>query len=845
MLKRTSECLLTALCWWCIVPNASAAPLNGREVSEDIFYQFMPIAWRDSDNDPFRFGDFDGMTASLDYLENLGITAVWMNPIFPSPAYHGYQHGPGDQINARFGTEAQFLNFVQQAHARGIKVFIDFVVYGISQDAIWFQDAFGNPSSPYDNWLAFTNSGNTNYLGSVYTTWNGDTVGFIHWNLDHPNPTGLVTTWAQHWLDPNGDGDPADGIDGYRLDHVWEQYPSGPNGWGYNLDWWITWRDNLRTVYPDVFIFAEQADWGITGANLLPAFDATMTKPWEFAVRDALSNEDAGSLYSQTAATLASLPSGKYFLGIIGDHDVDRLTSVIGGSLEKAKAAAAVLLTSPFPPMIYTGDEIGMLGFKGNYGSDANDIPMREPFKWNAVAGPPMSNYWVLNSQAFNNAYSSNNDGRSVEEQSGVAGSLLEEYKLLIAARKAHVALRRGTYIPITATTTRVWAFLRYQDNTESLMVAVNLRGSPTTFDLDLSAMVIPGGSTTVQDVITGQLLPDLNNANRNAYQITLGAYRYHVLAVNLQPPAPDPTAIDGIDIPDSFTAAEIVATQDNATGLGDNISELDQLFVRFEVDGYRVGITGNLATDGTGLALLFDTISGGQNVLDFNGFAPPPAGPDQLTGLRLDGGFAPDHMIFVNTFGGSIWVDQYVLPTGSPAAKTYRGTGTVNDGDGLLTGGTNPNGMQVAMNNTNSLGVTGTDPSGAATARHGFEMFIPYADIGAAGPGATVGVSAFIMGSSGDVSNQWLPGLGGGQSNLGVAPDLTTVPGDQFVLIAPQVPGDLDGDGDIDFVDLGFFVGVLVGTDLDAQHIARSDLNLDGNSNGEDVSLFVSLMLP
>lgn len=840
---RVAYVVIATFLWF--TPLAQGAPLDGREVSEDIFYQFMPIAFRDSDNDANRFGDFDGMTASLDYLQDLGITAVWMNPIFDSPAYHGYQHGPADQLNPRFGTEAEFLNFVQQAHLRGIKVFLDFVVYGISHDTTWYQDAVGNPASPYDNWLAFENGANTSFLGAVYNTWNGDSVGFIHWNLNDPGPTGLVTTWGQHWLDPNGDGDPSDGIDGYRLDHVWEQYPTGPNGWGYNLDWWVTWRDNLRTVNPDMFFFAEQADWGITGANLLPAFDATMTKPWEFAARDSLATENAGRLISETAATLASLPAGKHFMGIIGDHDVDRLTSVIGGSMEKAKAAAAVLLTSPFPPMIYSGDEIGMQGFKANYGSDANDIPFREPFKWNAVAGPPMSNYWALNSQAFNNAYSADNDGRSVEEQSGVVGTLLEEYKLLIAARKSHISLRRGAHIPIGTTTSRVWTFLRYEEAAESLIVAINLFGGSQSFDLDLSAFEIPGGTTTVQDVMTGQFLSDINAENQSSYGITLGAYRYRILTVSIQPPVPDPNALDGLDVPAGIGPGQVVATQDNATGLGDNISELDQLFVRSDATGYRIGITGNLATDGTGLAVLFDTVAGGQNVLDFNGFAPPPAGPDRLTGLRLDSGFAPDHMVFINTFGGSIFVDQYTLPTGSPASKTYRGMGTVNDGDALLSGGNNPNGMQVAMNNTNSLGVTSVDASAAATANHGFDLLIPYADIGAAGPSATAGISVFIMQSSGDVSNQWLPGLGGGQSNLGVAPDMTSVAGNQFVIVAPTVAGDLDGDGDVDLVDLDLFVGVLVGTNLDAQHIARSDLDQDGGPSGDDISLFVGAMLP
>ena len=86
--------------------------------------------------------------------------------------------------------------------------------------------------------------------------------------------------------------------------------------------------------------------------------------------------------------------------------DVDRLATAIGDDLEKGKAAAAVLLCQPFAPIIYHGDEIGMRGAKNTgYSGDAADIPMREPFKWNAVAGPPMSNYWILNGPAYAGRY--------------------------------------------------------------------------------------------------------------------------------------------------------------------------------------------------------------------------------------------------------------------------------------------------------------------------------------------------------------------------------------------------------------------------------------------------------
>jgi hypothetical protein len=85
-------------------------------------------------------------------------------------------------------------------------------------------------------------------------------------------------------------------------------------------------------------------------------------------------------------------------MGIIGDHDVDRLASEIGAdkTAGRARAAAAVLMLQPFPPVIYYGDELGMLGRAGSYDSDANDIPRREPFKWGPVAADSPSLAWIL-----------------------------------------------------------------------------------------------------------------------------------------------------------------------------------------------------------------------------------------------------------------------------------------------------------------------------------------------------------------------------------------------------------------------------------------------------------------
>lgn len=515
--------------------------LPSSAVADDVFYSFMPIAWRDSNNDLYRYGDFGGMTDSLDYLQGLGVTAVWMNPIFPSPAYHGYQHGAGDQVNTWFGDQDGFRQFVLAAHAHGIKVFIDFVAYETSQSTPWFQSAYNNPGSPYDTWLAFTNGANSSYAGGSYTTWNGARVGYILWNLFDPNPVALDASWGVKWLDIDGDGDFNDGVDGYRLDHV---YTNPPEGWGATLSFWQGWNNALRAVNPNVFTFAEPGDWSDYGDDLLPAFNATFTKPFESAVRNAFNVGNAVGLYTNMSTTLSKLngkPDNHTFLAIIGDHDVDRVSSLVGDDFSRCRNAAAILLLQPLPPIIYYGDEIGMRGKKGSYSGDASDIPRREPFKWNAVAGPPMSNYFVQNSAAFSGRYEHDNDGRSVEEQQGVAGSLMETYRSLIALRRESVALRRGIYRPITANDNRPWVFVRESDWQQSVLVAINLSSATITVNLNLGDFSVQSGSTTPVDLLTGEELPPITSINQSAYSLTLAPYGYRALDVHLWTTAPPP----------------------------------------------------------------------------------------------------------------------------------------------------------------------------------------------------------------------------------------------------------------------------------------------------------------
>lgn len=753
----------------------------GRDVRDDVFYQFMPIAWRDSDGDASRFGDFGGMTASLPYLDSLGVTAVWMNPIFASPAYHGYQHMPANQLNPWFGSEAQFRSFVSAAHAESVKVLLDFVAYHVSQNSTYFLDSYRNPASPYSGYLAYTNAANSTFDGGSFTTWNGSTVGQIKWRLDNPAVTSLVDGWCQHWMDPDGDGDPADGIDGWRLDHV-----LADEGWGYTTAWWQQWKNAILAKNPAAFTVIEQADWGSYGGDLLAGHDAAFTIPFMFAARAALASESASGLYASMRATIASLPPGRTYVAIVGNHDVNRLASSIGDVAGRNRVAAAILMTQPFPPCIYYGDEIGMRGTKGNWGTDANDIPMREPFKWNAVAGPPMSNYFVLNASAYGARAERDHDGRSVQEQTGVPGSLLETYRALIALRRGHLALRRGGYAEVPSSSQSVWAFVRQAEG-ETLLVAINLAGSAQAMALDLSGFELPAGDSPVRDVTSGATLAPLTPANLGAYPLTLPAYGWVVLNANLAPgPPPPPSPYDGRDIPRDFGAASLAATQSAAATAGDHLNELDQMFLRATPEGLAVGLTGNLDRSGTGLALLLDTAAGGQDSLATAWIPAPPYGPSDLAGLGFDAGFVPELLLWFNDYGGTQYADLYTLASGGGGTHRYLGSNLVDGGSPLLAGGSNPNGLLAARSDSNRAGVTASSAADAASANFGFEALLPWADLGLGGPGAEMRVMAAIVAGSGALSNQVLPPLGAGAGAPGLPPlSLKEVAGVQYATVS------------------------------------------------------------
>ncbi len=257
-------------------------------------------------------------------------------------------------------------------------------------------------------------------------------------------------------------------------------------------------------------------------------------------------------------------------------------------------------------------------------------------------------------------------------------------------------------------------------------------------------------------------------------------------------------SAPDGENIPADSGSATLAATQNNFTQFGDSNSageagssgsELDALFLSNTAAALQMGITGNLEANGNFYAIFLETGPGGVSVLSVPEGAGPMSGVlTALNGTAFDGGFSPTHVLFVNagseSSGQFAYVDLFDLRTNT---GRYVGKVAVGSGASTLEEGDNPNGLALAFDNSNAVGVTGDavktpaeNETDAKTADTGLEALIPFADIGLAQ--TTIRYMVVLTGNKGYFSNQFLPGLGGGYSNLGDPPkDINLLAGLQY----------------------------------------------------------------
>ncbi|SER52335.1 alpha-glucosidase [Tranquillimonas rosea] len=444
---------------------------------DGIIYQIYPRSFQDSGGN--GVGDLRGIGQRLDHLAGLGVDAIWISPIYPSPMLDGgYDISDYRGIDPTFGTLKDFDRLVADAHARGLRVLLDFVPSHTSDQHPWFRASRASRSDPRRDWYIWRDPAPD---GGPPNNWISE-FGGPAWTWDEPTGQYYLNIYlyaqpALNWRNPEVRAEMYDtmrfwfdrGVDGFRVDAAEHLTPDDQLRDNLpNPDWRVEEgpaRSLFRTYsshqpegfeivremrqvadeYPGRVLVGEAYGtldevmlyYGETGDGFhLPFNFELITAPW-----DPLHIADFADTYE------GALPAGAWPNWVLGNHDRDRVASRTGPA--QARVAAMLLLTLRGTPTIYQGDELGMVNEtvppemvqdpweKNNPGYGLGRDPVRIPIPWTDGPGRGFTEGtpWLPLSSV---------DSAAAQEDD--PGSMLTLYRALIDLRQTEPALSRGRY---------------------------------------------------------------------------------------------------------------------------------------------------------------------------------------------------------------------------------------------------------------------------------------------------------------------------------------------------------------------------------------------------------------
>src|SRR5580704_2814632 len=476
-------------------------------------YQIYPRSFQDSNDD--GVGDLRGIVRRLDYLAELGVDAIWISPIFPSPmADFGYDVSDYTGIDPLFGTLADFDALLAAAHAKGLKLLLDLVPNHTSVEHPWFQESRSSRTNPKREWYIWRDPAPG---GGPPNNWLSE-FGGSAWQLDaatgqyyyhaflsqqpdlnwrNPNVAAAIHDVMRFWL--------RRGVDGFRVDVIWQMIkddqfrdnPPNPDFRAgdpppkrviqlYSADLpevhdVIAGLRRVVEAFPQRLLIGEiylpierlVAYYGRDlGGVHLPFNFALLDTPWQ-----------ARAIAKLIDRYEAALPPGGWPNWVLGNHDRPRIASRVGA--DQARVAAMLLLTLRGTPTIYYGDEIGMQQVpipkelvrdpveRNMPGLGLGRDGTRTPMQWDATrhAGFSQAEPWLPLAEDFHS--------ENVVNQRGDGTSILNLYRRLIAARRASSALQIGAYRPVEAAGDLL-LFVRAGAQ-ERMLITLNLGGEPMT----------------------------------------------------------------------------------------------------------------------------------------------------------------------------------------------------------------------------------------------------------------------------------------------------------------------------------------------------------------------------
>ena len=442
-----------------------------------IFYEIFVRSFYDTDGN--GIGDFNGITQKLDYLQELGINAIWLMPIHPSPSYHGYDVINYYAVNSEYGTMDDFKNLLSEAHKRGIHIVIDLVLNHTSSQHPFFVEANSGPDSKYRNWYIWSDA-------AVSSDWHQGNAGYYfgHFcdcmpdlNYRNPEVTAQMENMVRFWLHDVG-------VDGFRIDaakHLIEEGNKIEDTQSTH-DWFKGFYTFYKSIEPEAYTVGEVYGAGAsvvksyTGDQLDQIFNFEMSSGFI----NSVNGESNSGVNSAIKFALQDMPDFN-FATFLTNHDQNRTMSVFNGNLGKAKAAATLLLTSPGTPFIYYGEEIGMQGKKP-------DEDIRLPMQWSADANAGFTTATPWRAPASD--YQQVNVALENED----SASLLNYYRTLTKLRLEHPALNGGEISLMETDNPGVYAVLR-SSGSEKILVLVNLKDTPISdYQLSLEESLLSDG---------------------------------------------------------------------------------------------------------------------------------------------------------------------------------------------------------------------------------------------------------------------------------------------------------------------------------------------------------------
>jgi alpha-glucosidase len=476
-----------------------------------IFYQVYPRSFQDSNAD--GVGDIAGIIERLPYLRELGVDAVWLSPVFPSPmADFGYDISDYTGIDPLFGDMADFDALVEAAHAAGLKIILDLVPNHTSDQHPWFIESRSSRDNPKRDWYLWRdpkegggepNNWLSEFGGSAWAF--DDATGQYYYhaflaqqpdlNWRNPRVREAIYEAMRFWL--------RKGVDGFRVDVIWHlikdaQFRDNPPNPHYRddrppheqiLTQYSTDQPEVHEVVAEMRRVIDEFEARVLiGEIYLPLQRlvayygndlAGAQMPFNFALLSTLWS--ARSIEKIVADYEAALPPGAWPNWVLGNHDRPRVASRVGA--EQARIAAMLLLTLRGTPTLYYGDEIGMHQvaiapdqvrdpFEKNVpGIGVGRDGCRTPMQWDSTthAGFSQAAPWLPLASDFAHENVINLDA---DRQ-----SILSLYKALIRLRKELPQLQSGDYSAVHAR----GDLLLYRRRSEgrSILIALNLGGEP------------------------------------------------------------------------------------------------------------------------------------------------------------------------------------------------------------------------------------------------------------------------------------------------------------------------------------------------------------------------------